>query len=88
MAEREHPMANALILFVIIPTAGKTKIKLTPFLSAEEYAMLNRCFAKDVYQKAGKTDADVYVFLPPGSEKYTEKSLESRKTQIFRKGFV
>lgn len=68
-------MANALILFVIIPTAGKTKIKLTPFLSAEEYAMLNRCFVKDVYQKAGKTDADVYVFFTPRDQRSTLKNL-------------
>ena len=60
-------MADALILFAMIPTAGKTKVRLMPFLSAEECAGIYGCFAKDVYQKAAQTSADIYVFFtPPG----------------------
>jgi rSAM/selenodomain-associated transferase 1 len=65
-AEREKKtMADALVLFAMIPTAGKTKVRLMPFLSAEECAKLYGCFAKDVYQKAVKSGADVYVFFTP-----------------------
>lgn len=58
-------MANALILFAMIPAAGKTKIRLMPFLSPEECASLYSCFTRDVYQKAKAVDADVYVFFTP-----------------------
>lgn len=58
-------MANALILFAMIPVAGKTKVRLMPFISAEECACLYSCFAKDVYQKAREVEADVYIFFTP-----------------------
>ncbi len=58
-------MANALILFAMIPVPGKTKVRLMPFLSAEECVSLYRCFTKDVYQKAKAADADLYVFFTP-----------------------
>lgn len=58
-------MANALILFAMIPVAGKTKVRLMPFLSAEECVSLYGCFARDVYEKARAVDADVYVFFTP-----------------------
>ena len=57
-------MANALILFAILPS-GKAKTRLMPFLSGEECASLCRCFLRDVYRKAGETGADVYVFFTP-----------------------
>ena len=56
-------MANALILFAMIPGAGKTK--LMPFLNAQECTGLHSCFVRDVYQKARAVDADVYVFYAP-----------------------
>lgn len=58
-------MANALILFTMIPIPGKTKTKLIPFLSAQECASLYGCFTKDTYRKAKEADADVYVFFTP-----------------------
>ena len=58
-------MANALILFAMIPMTGKTKVRLMPFLSAEECVTLYGCFTRDVYQKAKEVDADVYVFFTP-----------------------
>lgn len=58
-------MANALILFVIIPTEGQTKQKWMPFLSFEETVALHDCFVKDVYQKAKAVDADLYIFYTP-----------------------
>ena len=68
-------MANALILFAMIPRAGKTKIRLMPFLSAEECASLYGCFAKDVYRKARDVDADVYVFYTPRDQAGILKTL-------------
>ena len=58
-------MTNALILFALIPTAGKTKVRMTPFLSAEECVSLYSCFITDVYAKAKGVDADVFVFFTP-----------------------
>ena len=58
-------MANALILFAMIPVAGKIKTRLMPFLSAEECVSLYSCFAKDIYQKSKELDADIYVFFTP-----------------------
>lgn len=58
-------MTNALILFAMIPAAGKTKARLMPFLSAEECASLYSCFARDVYRKARDVNADIYVFFTP-----------------------
>ena len=58
-------MANALILFTILPAAGKMKHRLIPFLNQEECGALLGCFARDVYQKAKAVDADVYVFYAP-----------------------
>ena len=58
-------MADALILFAMIPTAGKTKVRLMPFLSPEECTVLYSCFAKDIYEKARESGADVYVFYTP-----------------------
>ena len=58
-------MANALILFAMIPTTGKTKVHLMPFLTAKECAGIYGCFTKDVYQKATESGADVYVFFTP-----------------------
>jgi len=62
-------MADALILFAIIPAAGKTKSKLMPFLTAEECTSLYSCFLKDIYRKAKATGADVYVFFTPRDRK-------------------
>ena len=56
---------NALILFVFIPPEERAQNKLIPFLSLEETAALHGCFAKDVYQKACMSDADVYAFFTP-----------------------
>lgn len=58
-------MNNALILFAMIPTAGKTRTRLTPFLTVEECQSLYACFTRDVYEKARSVDADVYVFFTP-----------------------
>lgn len=58
-------MANALILFAMIPVAGKTKVRLMPFLTGEECSSLYQCFTRDVYRKAKAVDADVYVFFTP-----------------------
>ena len=58
-------MANALILFVIIPAESRCKNRLIPFLSYEETVALHGCFAKDVYQKACASGEDVYVFYTP-----------------------
>ncbi len=58
-------MANALILFAIIPATGKTKNRMMPFLSAEECMSLCNCFLRDVYEKARASGADVYVFFTP-----------------------
>lgn len=58
-------MPNALILFTMLPMTGKTKSRLMPFLSAGECVCLYKCFLKDIWQKAGAVDADVYVFYAP-----------------------
>ena len=58
-------MTNALILFAIIPVAGKMKTRLMPFLNAQECASLYKCLTRDVYEKAKAVDADVYVFYTP-----------------------
>lgn len=58
-------MTNALILFAMIPVAGKTKVRLMPFLSAEECVCLYSCFTRDICQKATEVNADVYVFFTP-----------------------
>lgn len=68
-------MANALILFTIIPAAGKIKSRLMPFLSAEECVSLHGCFLKDVYEKARTVEADVYVFFAPRAKKADFKAL-------------
>ena len=68
-------MANALILFAIIPSMGKTKNKLMPFLSFEESVSLYGCFVKDVYEKAKSSGADVYVFFTPRDKREVFKNL-------------
>ena len=72
--ERRH-MENALILFAIIPAAGKTKNKLLPFLDFEESLALSGCFIRDVYQKARESGADVYVFFTPREKRDAFKKL-------------
>ena len=79
IAEREKRMANALILFGIIPSAGKTKNKLMPFLSFEESVSLCGCFLRDVYDKACAADADVYVFFYPREKKAEFRALLGEK---------
>lgn len=68
-------MDNALILFAMVPVAGKMKVRLTPFLSAEECVSLYNCFTKDVYQKAKEVNADIYVFFTPRDQGGTLKTL-------------
>lgn len=68
-------MPNALILFALIPTVGKTKIRLMPFLSAEECVSLYSCFTRDIYRKAKEVNADVYVFFTPRDHAGVLKSL-------------
>lgn len=68
-------MANALILFVIIPPKEQAKNKLMPFLSFEETVALHGCFAKDVYEKACVSGADVYVFFTPRDKSAAFKTL-------------
>ena len=68
-------MENALILFTIIPAAGKQKNRMMPFLSPEECAALYGCFLRDVYQKARTSGADVYVFFAPRDRKDTFRAL-------------
>ena len=58
-------MANALILFALIPEAGKSRLRRMPFLSPEECSSLYSCFIMDVCQKAREVDADLYVFFTP-----------------------
>ena len=62
-------MSNALILFAVIPPTEKHQNRLMPFLRAEECKSLYNCFAKDVYQKAKLSGADVYVFFTPRDKK-------------------
>lgn len=68
-------MANALILFVILPTEGQTTNKFMSLLSFEETVALHGCFAKDVYQKACASGADVYVFFTPGDKRSVFKKM-------------
>ena len=68
-------MENALILFAVIPAAGKTKNRMMPFLSAGECVSLYNCFLRDVYQKASASGADVYVFFAPRDKKDAFKKL-------------
>lgn len=68
-------MENALILFAITPSMGKTKNKLMPFLSFEETVSLYECFVKDVYEKAKTSGADVYVFFTPRDKKEVFQNL-------------
>ena len=68
-------MTNALILFVIIPPKEQARNKLMPFLSYEETVTLHSCFAKDVYQKACMSGADVYVFFTPRDKQAEFKKL-------------
>lgn len=60
---------KALIIFTRVPLPGKTKTRLMPFLNGDECAALHTCFLKDIYQKAEKTDAAVFVFYTPEDEK-------------------
>lgn len=68
-------MANALILFAILPRAGKTKNRLMPFLSSGECGSLCSCFLKDVYEKSKAVEADVYVFCTPWDSRNAFKTL-------------
>lgn len=63
-------MNKALILFTRVPIPGKTKTRLMPFLSGEECAKIHTCFVKDIYEKAKKVDADIFVFYTPKDEKH------------------
>ncbi len=62
-------MDKALILFTRVPIAGKTKTRLMHYLTGEECAKLHTCFIKDIYAKAKKIRADVFVFYTPKDEK-------------------
>lgn len=62
-------MNKALILFTRVPVPGMTKTRLMPFLTGEECAMLHSCFVKDIYEKAKKAGADIYVFFTPKEKK-------------------
>lgn len=68
-------MENALILFAILPAAGKNKSRWMPLLSREECNSLSGCFAKDIFEKARATGADVYVFFTPREEKAAFRKL-------------
>ena len=63
-------MNNALILFTRVPIPGMTKTRLMPFLSGEQCAKIHTCFVKDIYEKAKKTEADIFVFYTPRDEKH------------------
>jgi len=63
----------ALGIMTKAPEPGKVKTRLTPPLTPDEAAELNRCFLKDLAQSiaaAGKTSAGlgVAVYTPQGSE--------------------
>lgn len=68
-------MANALILFAVIPPTEKSQNRLMPFLCAEECKSLYNCFVKDVYQKSRISGVDVYVFFSPQDKKGVFQSL-------------
>ena len=68
-------MTDALILFAVIPPTEKHQNRLMPFLRAEECRSLYNCFVKDVYQKAKRSGADVYVFFTPRDKKGVFQSL-------------
>ena len=65
LRKERQTMANALILFALIPAPGKTKPRLMSFLSGEECTCLYKSFLLDVYRKAKEVDADLYVFYTP-----------------------
>lgn len=73
--KERHMMADALILFAVIPAAGKMKNKLMPFLSVEECTSLYGYFTRDIYKKAAETGADVYVFFTPRDQRNTFQAL-------------
>ena len=68
-------MANALILFAVIPPTEKSQNRLMPFLCAAECKSLYNCFVKDVYQKSRISGVDVYVFFSPRDKKGVFQSL-------------
>lgn len=68
-------MTKALILFVFIPPEAPEKNRLLPYLRYEETVALHGCFAKDIYQKARLTGADVYVFFTPRDKKAVFRKL-------------
>lgn len=64
----------ALGIMTKVPEAGKVKTRLSPPLSPEEAAQLNRCFLRDLAQailQAAKTSlaCGVGIFTPVGAEK-------------------
>ena len=75
-------MADALILFAVVPPTEKGQNRLIPFLRAEEYQSLYNSFVKDVYQKAKLSCADVYVFFAPRDKKGVFQSLLGEDTVL------
>ena len=56
---------HAIILFTRIPTPGKTKTRLQPFLTGEECCILQRAFIRDIYSVLRQAEADILVCYAP-----------------------
>lgn len=63
---------QALIVFTRIPEAGKTKTRLTPFLTDEECEGLQMAFLRDWDAKLQEVEADVYVAYTGGGAREEE----------------
>lgn len=58
-------MRRAIILFTRVPEAGKTKTRLSPYLTPEQCAKLHTCFLKDIIGECQNCEADVFVSFTP-----------------------
>ncbi|HSU86816.1 MAG TPA: TIGR04282 family arsenosugar biosynthesis glycosyltransferase [Chthoniobacterales bacterium] len=72
-AQRENSAAGrcALAIMAKAPRAGEVKTRLTPPLSAEEAALLNVCFLRDIsasVSQAGSGTLGIACYTPRGAE--------------------
>ena len=62
-------MKKAIIIMAKVPTAGKVKTRLQPFLSGEQCRELATCFLRDVEAKSKKHDCSTIVAYSPKHKK-------------------
>lgn len=85
-----HSRASVCALAVMAkaPRPGKVKTRLSPPLSAEQAAGLNRCFLQDTTENIRAVAAGVVSYTPVGDEALFEELLPDDFVLVAQRGYV